>query len=623
MNDIPRATTPTLKNTSGTVITSQNIGSAIRIDVSGRASTAFSHELSYTFGNTTASIGTIASDASNQYYDWTPAANTFGPLLVNSDSATCSITCVTKNGANTIGTKTVNITLTAPSTWVPSNSTSCAPSNSALGANVYPAVASAVVVTVTCAGSNSSTISNVTVTFQDKTYTTTTITNGVATITTDACVGSGSYNLTSVVTDSRGRTATVNNITIIVNAYISPTIALSIFRTESDSSTTMAETGNYMRIEFAGTVANIGSNAVVAVTLKYKIDSTTTTLISGTTATYNGNVAVGNDTTCEVTATVKDTAGITTSVSKVLPIGYKTLDFLAGGHGITFGGASVNEGFVSNMDATFAGKVRFGKNLFKPTIFGTSNSIRYEDNGDGGVIVNGTNSTTATTRYKVVGTFTGKAGHKYVLTGFGGDAACYAYISSTDTSIGTSVSDKTGAGALFTFNGTSAWNIRIGVKYKETITNRIIYIMIRDAGITDNTWEPYVPDMTEITPIVFASQRVDFPTMSIRCGTKVITSSGIRFRLFTFAEIDEMMGFSGASATNVIVYATNGHWGANARHILAVDNWTGGTQDPNAGVYITAISPNGGTYEVGKSVELSTFQGADFRVNYVVIRFYN
>lgn len=502
LNDIPRATTPVLKNTSNTVITSQNIGSAIRIYVGGRASTAFSHELSYTFGNTTASIGTVANTAINQYYDWTPAANTFGPLMVNSDSATCTITCVTKNGTSTIGTKSVTITLTAPSSWVPTNSTSVAPSNNALGNNVYPAVASAVVVTVTCGGSNSSTVSNVTVTFQDKTYTTTNINNGVATITTDACFGSGAYTLTSTVTDSRGRTATVDNISITVSAYTSPEIVLDIFRTESDSSTTLSETGNYMRVQFAGTVASVGSNAVVAVTLKYTVDDTETTLISGTTSTYNGNVAVSNAKTCTVVAKVKDTAGITTSVSKVLPIGYKTLDFLAGGHGITFGGGAINPNFVTNMDLVIGGKL-YRKNLMKVTAdTATSNNITFTVDKEAGTVTSSAGTVGSShASINIYRIYTGELipGNKYILSGCpsGGSTTTYClYIGS-----GNYAYYDTGNGIEFTYptDSTVTYMTVVARLYKsKTYSEHTFYPMIRDAGITDNTFEKYIPDIPEI-----------------------------------------------------------------------------------------------------------------------------
>lgn len=371
LNTIPRATTPTITNTSGTVITSQTIGTAIRINVSGRASTSFSHELSYSFGSASGTIGTISATAENQYYNWTPGT-ALGAQIPNATSGTCTITCVTKNGTATIGTTTKTITLTAPTSWVPTNTTAVAPSNTVLGSSVYPATVSGVRVTVTCAGSNSSTVAKVEVTFQNKTYSTTTISSGKATITTDACTGAGSETLTTVVTDSRGRTKSATK-TITVTAYASPALSLSIFRTSTSSSTAIDETGAYMRIVLTGSVSNVGSNAVSARTLSYTVQGgsaqTLTPTISGKTISYTGNVAVANDKTCTVTATLTDTAGNTTTVTQTLPVGYKTMDFLAGGRGIAFGTSSTEEGFKCAMPATFtdtldvSGKLTAGDDL--------------------------------------------------------------------------------------------------------------------------------------------------------------------------------------------------------------------------------------------------------------------
>lgn len=370
LNTIPRATTPTITNTSGTVITSQTIGTAIRINVSGRASTSFSHELSYSFGSASGTIGTISATAENQYYNWTPGT-ALGAQIPNATSGTCTITCVTKNGTATIGTTTKTITLTAPTSWVPTNTTAVAPSNTVLGSSVYPATVSGVRVTVTCAGSNSSTVAKVEVTFQNKTYSTTTISSGKATITTDACTGSGSETLTTVVTDSRGRTKSATK-TITVTAYASPALSLSIFRTSTSSSTAIDETGAYMRIVLTGSVSNVGSNAVSARTLSYTVQGgsaqTLTPTISGKTISYTGNVAVANDKTCTVTATLTDTAGNTTTVTQTLPVGYKTMDFLAGGRGIAFGTSATEEGFKCAMPATFTDTLDVSENA---TVGGT------------------------------------------------------------------------------------------------------------------------------------------------------------------------------------------------------------------------------------------------------------
>lgn len=528
LTTIPRATTPVFKNADGSsTISTVAIGTDFRIDVSGRASTDFSHQITYSFGglNNNSSPQTVANNAENQYITWTgngsgwsPSNASVGEQIPNASSGVCTVTCNTYNGTTLIGTKTATITLTVPSSWKPtvdSGSTTLTPSRNIFGTAQSPLFVNqidAVVASVSATGSNGSTVRGVTISFQGATYNATyNSSTSKWEATTNVSTTAGASTVSIVATDSRGITSNASSSSITFLAYSLPENTLTVGR--CDSLGNANETGDHMMVTVASKASSVKPDSTElnwrSVVVSYTIDGETNTVPVVTQSTTLDNdgepvlavtadpIAVANNKTCLVIATVSDKANSTIR-STNLSVGYCTIDFLDGGRGINFGGTSVNEGFVCNMDTTFAGKIRFGKNLFKPTIFGTSNSIRYEDNGDGGVIVNGTNGTTGTTRYKVVGTFTGKAGHKYILTGFGGDAACYAYISSTDTSIGTTVSDKTGAGALFTFNGTSAWNIRIGVKYKETITNQIIYIMIRDAGITDNTWEDYVPDVTEL-----------------------------------------------------------------------------------------------------------------------------
>ena len=240
----------------------------------------------------------------------------------------------------------------------------------------------------------------------------------VATIATDVCTGSGSQTLVILVTDSRGRSVS-DNTSINVIAYTNPTLTLEIKRTDGTNTNNTSEIGNYMYISYSGTVSTTGglSNSIntasgKAPVLKYKKagDSGYTTIslspTSGSTSyvytsntdTQNYNPEVQNTLTCEVVASITDLAGNTTTVTKTLAVGYKTLDFLAGGRGITLGGTSMNDGFVSNMDATFAGKLR-RKNLIHYPYYSTfpvvTAGITFTDNGDGSITINGTATSNA------------------------------------------------------------------------------------------------------------------------------------------------------------------------------------------------------------------------------------
>lgn len=81
-----------------------------------RKNASYTHDLTYSFGGQT---GSIATDVGASY-QWTV------PDLVakipNKTSATCTITCKTKNGSTVIGTNTVSLTLTVPDASVPTAS---------------------------------------------------------------------------------------------------------------------------------------------------------------------------------------------------------------------------------------------------------------------------------------------------------------------------------------------------------------------------------------------------------------------------------------------------------------------------------------------------------------------
>lgn len=230
--------------------------------------------------------------------------------------------------------------------------------------------------------------------------------------------------------------------------------------------------------------------------------------------------------------------------------------------------AIFNEDSVFGKDITIGGKIQ-RKNLFKineSIAFGTSNNIVYSDNGDGGVKVNGTNSTTATTRYRIIGSFLGEANHRYILTGTGGNTKCYLYISSTDA--GSAITDKTGNGTEFTFTGQTAWNIRIGVTYGgTTITDQVIYPMIRDASIVDGTWEEYIPDIPEVQD--------DYNTKIDTVVNSIETYQGAtQFRIA-----------STTGTFNLIDYATSGAF------LVLLRDWT--VSAPAHSIYLVSLINSG------------------------------
>ena len=93
----------TVSASDGTLGTQQTI-SITRYDAS------YTHDLTYQYGNQS---GTIATGVGTSY-NWTPDAS-LAVAFPKASSGTCVITCTTKNGTATVGTSTVSISLTIPS----------------------------------------------------------------------------------------------------------------------------------------------------------------------------------------------------------------------------------------------------------------------------------------------------------------------------------------------------------------------------------------------------------------------------------------------------------------------------------------------------------------------------
>ena len=109
LDTIARASVPTVSASSVQMKKSVTINT-------NRASSTFTHTLSYSFGGAT---GTIATGVGASYV-WTV------PDLVSKisgkTSGNCTITCQTYSGSTLVGTKTVSLTLTIPAASVPSAS---------------------------------------------------------------------------------------------------------------------------------------------------------------------------------------------------------------------------------------------------------------------------------------------------------------------------------------------------------------------------------------------------------------------------------------------------------------------------------------------------------------------
>lgn len=353
LDTIPRATTPVLSASS------VNMGSTVTITLE-RASTSFTHRLSYSFGSLTAQTSGISYPAEQD------TSRTFKPPLTLADeipksaSGTCTITCKTYNGNTLIGTKTVTLTVKVPASVVPTISgvsVSDAKTDIAEKFGVYVQQKSKLSVKISASGSYGSTISSYRTTIQSMTY-------SGASFTSNVITASGTMTLKTTVTDSRGRTASREIPNITVAEYSPPQISsIQVYRIDTNGNA--SDEGDRIAISVKYSVASIDNKNTRAYKVGYKqYDAASfTQFASGTAETsfdgvlkYTAAPIISADYSYSVKFELADyftTVPITLDISTAYPI----MDFRSNGKGIAFGKVSEKDAFEVAMDAHFTKSV--------------------------------------------------------------------------------------------------------------------------------------------------------------------------------------------------------------------------------------------------------------------------
>ena len=220
-------TLDTIPRTSTVSATNADIGGKTTISVN-RASSSFTHTLTYSFAGLT---GTIATKTTSTSISWT-VPTTFYAKIPNAPDGKCTITCTTYNGTTSIGTSTATFTATA-------NKSSCAPSVSVsavdTNANTIAITGSNkiivkgfsdVKVTTTATAKNSASISSVSVTCGTATKSGTSVTFSKA----------DSATIKATATDSRGYPTSVTASGLTLVNYIVPTIIVESISRETPTS---------------------------------------------------------------------------------------------------------------------------------------------------------------------------------------------------------------------------------------------------------------------------------------------------------------------------------------------------------------------------------------------------
>lgn len=274
-------TLPTIPRASSVSCSSANIGSNATITIN-RASTSFTHTLTYSFGSLS---GTIATKTSSTNISWT-IPTTFYGQIPNSKSGTGTITCDTYNGSTLIGSKSTSFTATvSESASKPTLSPTVSDSNSATTAltgdsSKFIKYYSNASVATGAKARNSATLKSQKITCGAKS-----ITSASGTIN---AVESGSFTFSA--TDSRGYTTTQTvNKTLI--EYIKLTCSLNAGAPTTAGVATLKISGNYWDGTF-GKLAN-----TLTVQYRYKAQggsygSWTTVSATKSNNTYNATATI-------------------------------------------------------------------------------------------------------------------------------------------------------------------------------------------------------------------------------------------------------------------------------------------------------------------------------------------
>ena len=328
-------TLDSIARASGVSASNVAMGSATTIAIS-RASSSFTHTLTYAFGSAT---GTIAAKTTSTSVSWTPPL-TLANQIPKAVTGTCTITCTTYNGNTSIGSKTCTLTLTVPASVKPTiSSLTAARVDGAVPSTwgIYVQTKSKATLTINgAAGSYGSTISSYSITGGGYTSTASSFTTGYLNT-------SGTITFTATVTDSRGRVSAAATVSISVAAY-SPPSFISYLSQRCLSNGTANDDGTYIRGQVSYSYASCSSKNTITRATYYKKASETAwtnagaAFSSGTAFTFGGG-KISTETSYDIKYTLTD-AFTTIAIQDIVSTAAVVMDFKKGGKGVAVGKVS-------------------------------------------------------------------------------------------------------------------------------------------------------------------------------------------------------------------------------------------------------------------------------------------
>lgn len=328
------------------------LNSSLTISIT-RSNTSYTHDLSYSYGGQTGSIGENVGTSKS----WLPPLS-LASAFPNATSGVCTITCVTKNGSTTIGTSTTTCTLSIPASVKPTISSFTATPRSSNGTvdgwgvlvKGYSYATLAVSATMQGGATRSS------VSFSGPGINSS---GSSASANTSGMTTTGSKTWTVTVTDSRGRTATAT-VTKTVYDYAAPVISKIETHRCTLSGTISDGTGTYVKFKPVFSVSSVnGHNSVQSAKLKWRVAggswSSQTDVTSGTYTSALGSGNIDLTKAYEVSVTVTDRLKSTTFTS-TLPSA-SGIWYGRGNDRLGLGAVPTGAGLFCDWDATFKGNV--------------------------------------------------------------------------------------------------------------------------------------------------------------------------------------------------------------------------------------------------------------------------
>ena len=345
---IPRATEP--------VMGAATMGEAVRISLP-RASSAFTHTLSYVFG---AASGTIVENAGTEV-QWT-VPESLAAQIPDSSVGTGTLTCRTYNGGTLVGTKTVTFTATVPQSmkpaltngWAAVSYDSSGTKASGIAAWVQGYSKAKAVFNgskVTC--KQGASIAKYAVTYLGKTveespYRTETISTTSATV---RCT----------VTDSRGLTAW-EDVTVELESYAPPMlVGAALYRADGEGAA--ADSGAHIAGLATAKFSSIGGRNTATIKGYWKSVGGSygegVTLPFGAVGLVTGDVEIAGDRSYTAKIVVTDSLGNSTEFEENIPTEHVAFHLKEGGKGAAFGKAAEQDELLDvAWDARFQGDVQ-------------------------------------------------------------------------------------------------------------------------------------------------------------------------------------------------------------------------------------------------------------------------